>query len=221
NKVVCVDYNFKNWIKTFVYKNKERFVVIPNFADTPCLSEHYDSESINILIARRFVKRRGIDLAVKVARQILNNKSNINFTFAGSGPEQYLVDELKKEYPNSVYQTSYKSEDSIHFHQQYDIAIVPSIGSEGTSLSLLEAMSAKCLVIATDIGGMTNIILDGFNGRMIPPIEEEMIACLNDVIDNFDEYQYMRDNGRNTVEKAFSKDIWKHKWIQVIDQVLR
>ncbi|MGR4357642.1 glycosyltransferase [Escherichia coli] len=90
-----------------------------------------------------------------------------------SGPEQYLVDELKKEYPNSVYQTSYKSEDSIHFHQQYDIAIVPSIGSEGTSLSLLEAMSAKCLVIATDIGGMTNIILDGFNGRMIPLLRKK------------------------------------------------
>ncbi|MGR4357641.1 hypothetical protein [Escherichia coli] len=90
NKVVCVDYNFKNWIKLLFIKNKERFVVIPNFADTPCLSEHYDSESINILIARRFVKRRGIDLAVKVARQILNNKSNINFTFAGFWPRAIL-----------------------------------------------------------------------------------------------------------------------------------
>ncbi|WP_420491566.1 glycosyltransferase [Neobacillus drentensis] len=53
-----------------------------------------------------------------------------------------------------------------------------NLGSEGTSLSLLEAMAAKCAEIATNVGGMTNIILDNYNGLIINPDESELYLAL-------------------------------------------
>ncbi|HEQ3434731.1 TPA: glycosyltransferase family 4 protein [Vibrio cholerae] len=224
NKVVCVDYNFKNWIRTYLVSEveKERFVVIPNFADT---SNHIadniaTSHNIKMVIARRFVKRRGIELSIEVCKVLLDKFSNLSVTFAGDGPEKNKIVRLQKLFPDRVYITSYKSEDSLHFHKSFQISLIPSIGSEGTSLSLLEAMSSGCICVATDVGGMTNIILDEYNGFLVSPTANSISNRLSDIISNYEKYDYISYNGIQSVKHAFSKDIWEKKWIEILRSML-
>ena len=114
---------------------------------------------------------------------------------------------------------SYESCDSYQIHKDKDIAVVPTTGSEGTSLSLLEAMASNCACICTDIGGMTNIVLNNFNGLIVPASDsQELLSALLRLVDD----KYLRTeiaaNGLNTVASSFSFELWKERWTAVLSK---
>lgn len=217
---VCVDYNFYNWIRTYGSNLAENYFVIPNFTEISELPYEKFSRTKSIIIARRFVKRRGIDLVVSAVEKLLDKHSDLSITFAGSGPEIYKIESLIKKNPDRVKIDSFKAEDSHDFHEQYKIALIPSIGSEGTSLSLLEAMSSGCVPIATMIGGMTNILADRYNGLLVKPEVDAIVNAVDYIFNNEAEAIRMAKAARETVKYAFSRNLWEEKWLEVIDKII-
>lgn len=216
---VCVDYNFWNWYRTFALPSEESNIfVIPNFAKIVPL-DIKKNEKVNVVFARRFVRRRGIEVFIDVVKKLAKN-SNLTFTFAGSGPYQDQIEALSKEF-NNVYITKYNPNDAITFHSQFDIAVVPTIGSEGTSLSLLEAMSASNAVICTAVGGMTNIILDGYNGFIVSPNSAQQIIEKIEMLSSDTELRTrISKTAHESVKYAFSYEMWKEKWEMVIRNII-
>ena len=106
------------------------------------------------------------------------------------------------------------------FHSEIDISIVPTIGSEGTSLSLLEAMASKTAVVCTNVGGMSNIIIDNFNGFIINPNVEELFLKVSKLIEDKELRDRLSNNAYLTVSEGFSFELWKQKWIEVILKVI-
>lgn len=217
---VCVDYNFWNWYRTFCMpKDEDNIYVVPNFASVEgCPNLNHEHEVLKVVFARRFVRMRGIEPMLKVVDHYKGNK-NIHFTFAGEGPYLSQIEELKTKYGN-VSITKYSPGEAVKFHRQFDVAIVPSVASEGTSLSLLEAMSAGNAVISTCVGGMTNIIMDGYNGVFVRPNNA------NDIIESIDKLMCNRKllcdiatNGYNTICNAFSFDLWASRWTLIIKEI--
>jgi glycosyltransferase involved in cell wall biosynthesis len=56
-----------------------------------------------------------------------------------------------------------------------DIYVLPSVW-EGLPISLLEAMSSQRPIVATQVGGIPQVITDGESGILIPPACESSIA---------------------------------------------
>ena len=218
---VCVDYNFWNWYRTFCLPGEEKDIfVIPNFAElTETRKEINEDGVLRILFARRFVRMRGVEVFIDVVKK-LANEPGLEFTFAGEGPYLPEIEELVKSH-NNVKITKYNPAEAVEFHTHYDVAVVPTIASEGTSLSLLEAMSAGDAVIATCVGGMTNIILDGFNGIFVRPYDSDKIV--NSILrlkNDRSLLQYLSNNAQETVNKSFSYEIWRDKWSAVIKEII-
>ena len=71
--------------------------------------------------------------------------------------------------------------DVARFYDALDIMVLSSL-REGTPLSALEAMACGCPLIATEVGGLPDLIDDGTSGLLIPPADEdalsEMLAAL-------------------------------------------
>lgn len=223
---VCVDYNYYNWFRTLgTITTDHRVVVIPNYA-CKFLSIRELEEKLSvcpkkkkIVFARRFVEYRGTLMFANAVKRLLAERNDIEITFAGSGP-------LKNEVENmflgneQVHFSSFNAADTLEFHKKFDIAVVPTIFSEGTSLSLCEAMAAGCLGIATHVGGLTNILIDNYNGFLCSPSEESLYKTLSNVLDLQPyEYEQIVRCGYNTAIKGFSKMLWKKKWLKVLEDV--
>lgn len=214
--VVCVDFNFLNWVRTILpRKLTSRATVITNYSKIPKKINNYkNNKNINILFARRFVEYRGVYLMVETVKSISKKYNNIQFGIYGEGPlEGYIKNELAS-FENVVI-SRFTSEKNIEIPLDYQIAIVPTIASEGTSLSLLEAMACGCVTIASNVGGMTNIILNAYNGFLVKPDSKDFERKIEFLIKNPDEIRRISDNAINTIKHSFSYFKWKNEWEQV------
>ncbi|MBR5778868.1 MAG: glycosyltransferase family 4 protein [Bacteroidales bacterium] len=222
NKVetmVCVDYNFINWYRALSAYPKTKLVAIPNFTIVPENEElnKKSTEFVDIIFARRFQPYRGTRIFAKAAKRILEEYQNVRITFAGEGPDEiYLKQLFENESRVSIF--SYESSKSLEIHSSKHIAVVPTIGSEGTSLSLLEAMAARCAVIATNVGGMTNIVLDHYNGLLIDPDENSLYIAIKELLDKQILREYLAKKGYETVSNTFSIEKWKEMWEKIITE---
>ena len=217
-KVVCVDYNFLNWARIILPRNiTDRAIVIPNFSKLPDKSKRLDKEKkdIKILFARRFVEYRGVFILSEIIEHFLKNNSNVYFGIYGEGPLESFLKEKFDKFEN-IKISSYKAEDSQKIQLEYDISLIPTYGSEGTSLSLLESMSCGCVPIASNIGGMTNVVIDRYNGFLVDPIAADFIDKIEYLIDNPNEINRISEAARNSIEYGFLFHQWQERWKKII-----
>ena len=215
--VVCVDHHFIGWYRTQVHHICQRLVPIMNFTRIdPHLPEkqHHD-DCVRIVFARRFFPYRGTRLFAKALHQLLTEQLPIEVTLAGDGPDKDWLQEQFRAYPNVRF-TQYAAPDSLTFHADFDIAVVPTIGSEGTSLSLLEAMAARCAVVCTNVGGMTHIVIDGYNGLMVMPEDQALYRAIKLLVQDKAYRRSLAQRGFDTVKNAFSLEVWEEKWEKLL-----
>lgn len=218
--VVCVDYNFQNWYRTFSLRQDDhRISVIPSFTAIPPWTIEERSAFRKIVIARRFSYERGTHIMAQAADELLQKHTDIRVTFAGDGPLRGVIEALRAKHENRVEITNYRAEKSLEFHRQFDIAIIPTVGSEGTSLSLLEAMAAGCCVICSDVGGMTQVVIDRFNGLMIKPNAQSIVDAVETLRTDPQFSNRLRFAARQTVEGGFSRELWTERWQRVLRRV--
>ncbi|PMG52451.1 glycosyltransferase family 4 protein [Shewanella sp. 10N.286.52.B9] len=222
--LVCVDHNFVNWYRTWLDTENKYIRVIYNFFNEKLTTKQIidkwqlPPQIIKIIIARRFVDYRGIDMIAPVIQRLLQQFSNIEVTFAGEGSLQPKLEHMFATH-NRVTITQYQAQDSFLIHQQHHIALIPTLGSEGTSLAMLEAMAAGCLVISSNVGGLTNIILNGYNGHMVMPNAQEFESTISQAITNMEQSKTFAIHGYNSIEQICSVEQWGKSWVEVIEQL--
>ena len=217
--VVCVDYNYVNWYRSLESQRKVKLSVIPNFTAIPKCQIKPENGAVKIIFARRLVNYRGTRLFGEVAKRLSQEYGErVDITIAGEGPDKVWMEEKLNGCEN-VHFITYTSEESLTIHADKHIAVVPTTGSEGTSLSLLEAMSAHCAVVCTNVGGMTNIVLDHYNGLMINPEEGELYDALTTLIRDKAIRNQLADKAYETAAGSFSLNLWQERWLKVVKEV--
>lgn len=222
--LVCVDHNFINWYRTCRDMSPlQRWTVIPNFCLE--LASHAQIQRkwpatgpLRLLIARRFVDYRGIPLASRVVQRLLQRYPQLQVSFAGDGP---LLTSLQQQFADEprVSIFCYEPSQSLTVHLQHHLVLLPSVGSEGTSLSLAEAMAAGCAVVTTNVGGLSNMVLDQHNGLICMPDEAELVQRLSQLLDTPDKAEKLALMAWQTAQQSFSKSRWQQDWLQVLANI--
>ena len=89
------------------------------------------------------------------------------------------------------------------YYQKADLVINPSL-SEAFGMSLVEAMATQTPVIATDIGGMPEIVDDGLTGLIVDPGNPQALAsAMVEIIDNPHKARAMGKAGRIKVLQRY------------------
>lgn len=159
--------------------------------------------SINFLTVARYTPVKGIDILLNAIYDLVYNKNikNIHFNIFGGGKyyKNYLSFIKKHNLTEYVSLNRWiEKEQLIVELSKSDCFILPS-RSEGLPVVLMEACAASLPIIATDVGGVSEIVIDNFNGILIKEISEKSIS---DAIESFlkldkKEIDRMRKNSEN------------------------
>ncbi|MBW7452786.1 glycosyltransferase [Paenibacillus sepulcri] len=222
-KMVSVDTNTPNWFQTISYEIGQDMETIPNYVDPDVFFPVPKSNDgkIKIVYPRRLYSARGLYITLDVIDAILDKYSHVEFHFVGKGFEEDMeqIEKTIERWQGRIY-CYHREPDDMHLvYKTADIVLIPTLYSEGTSLSCLEACATGNTIIATRIGGLTDIIIDGFNGLLINPdnksLENAIVKCLENPV-------LMERLGKNALEvsKAFNKKNWKERWKSIIREIL-
>lgn len=221
DKMVSVDTNTANWFQTIDFNlGNQKIKVIPNYVDTNEFKPQNDlkkKDKIVITYPRRLYEPRGMYLLLNIVDKLFKEYKNIEIHFVGKGFDEDVnkIKEKMKKYPNRLFCYSSTPEKMNEIYKKTDISLIPTIYSEGTSLSCLEAMATENIVISTRIGGLCDLIIDNYNGYLIEPTEEDLYNKLKYVLDNYDKQEIIKKRARESAE-TFNKNTWAQKWKNVI-----
>jgi glycosyltransferase involved in cell wall biosynthesis len=130
-------------------------------------------------------------------------KGNVQLLIVGDGPYRGELEALARQVntSNIVFLGEQRPENIPSILKGTDIFVNPSY-SEGLPTSVLEACAAGCAVVATDVGGTDEIILDGSTGFLVKPGDQQgLTEKVNFLLEN----KSMRDTlGKNA--KAYVMD---------------
>lgn len=144
-----------------------------------------NADDIVIGFVGRLVPAKGLEYLIEVISYLKEEFKNIKLLIVGEGS---LLGNLKdKARENGIHDrvifTGQRRDvpDILHC---MDIFVIPSI-AEGIPNALLEAMAMGKPIIATKVGGIPEIIEDGFNGLLVPPRDSGVLAAaIKTLIDN-------------------------------------
>ena len=105
------------------------------------------------------------DIFLEIAK--LSGSTNLHFVMTGSGPmESDLVREIDTLLPNIKFTYLGLVDEVSKYVASYDVLVLPS-RIDGRPLIVMEALALGVPVIASNVGGLPNLVIDGVNGYLL------------------------------------------------------
>jgi glycogen(starch) synthase len=132
----------------------------------------------------RFVSEKGILILLKAAARLQEEGREFEVLLIGDGPERInLEGEIQRQGLGSrIHMTGFlRGPELVSMLAKVDVVVMPSVCEETAGLSAIEQMMRGRLVIASDIGGLGEVV--GSAGMVYPPGDAEALsACMAYVI---------------------------------------
>lgn len=146
-------------------------------------------------------------LILKATRALLDQDFRVRLLLVGDGPERDNLEKLAAELNlgQSVIFTGFQSQPADYLSLM-DIFLLPSF-TEGTSMTLLEAMSLAIPTVATRVGGTPEIVADGDTGLLVESDDlPAFTAAIQGMLENPNEHSKMAQRAKTRFEQQFSAE---------------
>jgi len=95
-------------------------------------------------------------------------------------------------------------------------AFVLSSRFEGMPIAILEAMACGLPVVASDVGGISEVILEGATGFLVPPADTEALAeRLGRLVSNADTRRQFGEASYRRAQESFSLPRWQREHLEL------
>ena len=214
DKVVLVSRSMMNKLN-LNWVHPDKILYIPNAVDPEELLASPDRENIRqkhaidpeiplIGVIGRLSPEKGHIYMINALPEIHKNIPLLKVIFVGDGQEKEKL--LKKitelGLDNSVVFAGYQNNPAL-FYREMDLLAIPSL-SEGMPNVALEAMLFGKPVVATRVGGVPEVVVDGITGRIVDSRSSDQLAMA--VVDMFQKPELLTIYGiagRQRVQKDF------------------
>lgn len=173
--------------KIIYFKNMldlENFTPIPR---DECINYlKLDPTKRYLLYVGRFTYTKGIHHLINVFPKLLKSKPNLQLLIVGWGPYKKELIKLIKYHglENRIWLKDFVPNEYLkYYYNVADVFVLPSY-TEGVPNVLMEAIACNTVCIATNVGGIPDILGDGL-GIIIPPKDEKALYdAIVHVLDN-------------------------------------
>jgi len=179
--IICVDTNYINWCHAELPNRKlweEKLYYVPNYGDLdvfkPGKQRSSREDGLTILFPRRVTDKtlerggRGGGLFCRALEILAKRGYKARALFVGPGSQQNAIRNwaAARGMENEVEVFDVALDEMPSVYAKADVVVVPSIEHEGTSLSAVEALVSGKPTVVSHIGGLGNLVIDGFNGHI-------------------------------------------------------
>jgi glycosyltransferase involved in cell wall biosynthesis len=148
----------------------------PSSGGTP---QHPVDGKFKILFVGRHIERKGICYLIDSAKFLPADKFEIRIVGVGD-----LTEKLKQQalqYPHIVFTGKLSPENLAHEYRTANVFVLPAIvdhkgDTEGLGVVLIEAMELGLPVVASNVGGIPDVVVDGDSGILVPEKDPEALA---------------------------------------------
>lgn len=199
---------------------KASIVVMYNSVNVP-EKNIYTGEGNNITFIGRMDERKGVYDLLDVAKEIGKLHSNIKILLCGDGDVEKVRKIVKSNEITNVevlgWINKQKKEEVL---RTAIINILPSY-NEGMPMSILEAMSFGVPTIATNVGGIPEVIVNNENGFLIIPGDKEsMLREIDKLITEADVRKRISRKSYETVNEKFNFSIQMVNLIKLYKEII-
>jgi glycosyltransferase involved in cell wall biosynthesis len=168
-----------------------------------------------VLTVRRLVYKNGIDTLIDTARLAVRKDPKIVFLVVGKGPDMNNVQQQIRQLglEGNFKLAGFVSDEELPvYYNAADVFVLPSKSGEGLPLVAQEAMACGLPVVATNVGGISEILVKNY-GELVPANNPDALA--EAVVDFAENDNFKQGNGelRAIVEERYG---WERNVAQLI-----
>jgi len=229
DKTICVsDFLKKNLTNS---KGKQKFVTIHNGVDLKefeiinhtNLRGKLQIEANDLVVGTvsRLSEMKGIRYLLEAFPLIVQNCKHVKFLIVGDGPQKDKFENMALDYGGDgiIHFVGFQK-DPLKWISIMDIFVLPSL-SEALPYSILEAMGFGKPIVATDVGGVKEIVREGINGYLVPlQSSQELAKAILKLLQNKTKRKLMGKASRRIVEKEFTEEKMIEKTMAVYEDAL-
>jgi glycosyltransferase involved in cell wall biosynthesis len=166
---------------------------------------HSPGEPIVVGTIAHLSPEKGLNYLIEAASLIPAVHDRLRFVVVGDGKCLPDLKELTaRKGLSDIFDYAGFHSDSYQFMRSFDIFALPSL-SEGLSSAILEAMASSLPIVATNVGGIPELVKNGENGLLVPPANPaELAQAIQHLAENPAEAERMGRRGRERMERQFT-----------------
>jgi len=229
DRVVAVSKMMKADILKYFDIDEKKIKVIYNGIDiskwketlTDYTLKEYGIDEEYVLFVGRTTKQKGMVYLIEAAKDI-----KIKVVFCTSAPDtpeiEQMITKKMKETTNTLWINKLlKEEQYIELYSNASVFACPSI-YEPFGIINLEAMACKTPVVASKVGGIKEVVVEGETGFFVEPAEPEQLSeKINKLLQDKALAKTFGENGRKRVEEYFDWKIIAKQTKEMYEELLK
>jgi glycosyltransferase involved in cell wall biosynthesis len=225
NKIVAVSKELYIYLSNYENLNKLRYIqngIALNRVHKSLVERKIFSREKIIAVVGRLVPVKNFQVFIQSIPKMLEHRQDIRFLVIGDGPERESLKKLTVELSIEKYvEFTGHTNDMDVLWSKIDIYVLCS-RHEGLSIALLEAMANGVLVVATAVGGNSEVVQSGVNGILIPEGTARSIAngCLHLLTLPNEQILSIKFSAMKTIAKNYSSKISAKHYLQMYKELL-
>jgi glycosyltransferase involved in cell wall biosynthesis len=141
------------------------------------------AQTLRIAYVGRFVGEKGVPVLLRAAQLLAKGGSNFALTLIGDGPERANLEALTAELGIAgrvTFAGQLQRQQVDEILRTTDVVVMPSLCEETAGLAAMEQMMTAGVVVASEIGGLAEVV-DGVGLKFPPGNSEELCSKLLDI----------------------------------------
>jgi glycosyltransferase involved in cell wall biosynthesis len=167
----------------------------------------------------RLSGEKGILTLLRAMQEV--NKSKL--LIIGDGPQRAELENFATAHKlsNVVFTGSKSGKELTQLVSRAKFVVVPSEWYDNSPLVIYESFAMGRPVIATNLGGMPELIEDGVNGRLFAPKDADGLSrIINEMLNDEKVLRQMGQAGRATAEREFAPEVHYQKIYEVYQRLI-
>jgi glycosyltransferase involved in cell wall biosynthesis len=228
DRVIAVSNAAKAFICRALPRLRDRTVVVYNGLPVPSgdFPPPLAAPVARLVVIGRLSPNKGQDLAIATVDSLVRRGRDVRLelagdTFAGyEGVERALRESVRDLGLEDRVSFPGFCRDIWALLRRIDIVLAPS-RTDSLPLAVIQAMLAKRPVIAADVGGIPELIMDGVTGLLVPPEDVAgLIARTEALLDDPLRARRLGDKARAAAVDRFGSERFQRQIVEIVESVL-